>query len=119
MFVTAQQFNIHTFKELNFSILLVELDRETVDVPSFISYTSQSISALFWAVAMYTTMSHISCLISALWLHHITCMGSNTQYALLHSVTETTHKKVLICYTKHLEKSKAKSETPVISIFCM
>ena len=42
------------------------MDRETVDVPSFISYTSQSISTLSWAVAMYTTMSHINCLISAL-----------------------------------------------------
>ena len=69
------------------------MDRETIDVPSFISYASQSISALSWVVAMCTTMSHISCLISALWLNHITCKGSNTQYALLHSVTETSHKK--------------------------
>ena len=44
------------------------MDKETIDVPSFISYTSQSISELSWAVAMHTTMSHISCLISALWL---------------------------------------------------
>ena len=44
-------------------------------------------------LAMYAAVSHISCLISALWLHHIICKGSNTQYALLHSVTETTHKK--------------------------
>ena len=55
---------IHIFKELN---LPYTVDRETIDVPSFISYTSQSISALSWVVAMHTTMSHISCLISALW----------------------------------------------------
>ena len=69
------------------------MDKETVNAPSFILYTSQSILALSWALAMHTAMSHISYLISALWLHCITCKGSNTQYALLDSVTETTHKK--------------------------
>ena len=64
---------IHTYKESN---LQYTVDKETVDVPSFISYivaTSQSISALSWALDMHTAMSHISCLISALWLHYITC----------------------------------------------
>ena len=90
MVIRTQYCNIHIFKESN---LQYTVDRETIDVPNFISYTSQSISALSWVVAMHTTMSHISCLISALWLHHITCKGSNTEYALLHSVTETSHKK--------------------------
>ena len=88
--IRTQYCNIYIFKESN---LQYTVDRETIDFPSFISYTSQSISALSWVVAMHTTMSHISCLISALWLHHITCKGANTQYVLLHSVTETTHKK--------------------------
>ena len=51
------------FKESN---LQYTVDRETIDVPSFISYISQSISALSWVVAMHTTMSHVSSLISAL-----------------------------------------------------
>ena len=82
----------HNYKELS---LQYTMDRETIDVPSFISYASQlqSISALSWALAMHTAMSHISCLIYALWLHHITCKGPNTQYTLMHSVTETSHKK--------------------------
>ena len=62
------------------------MDRETIDVLSFISCTNQSISTLSWALAMHTAMTHISCLIYALWLHHITCKGSNTQYTLLLSM---------------------------------
>ena len=53
------------------------------------------------SLAMHTAMTHISCLISALWLHRITCKGSNAQYALLHSVTETTHKKYRYAIQKH------------------
>ena len=105
MVIRMQYCNIHIFKESN---LQYTVDRETIDVPSFISYTSQSISALSWVVAMHTTMSHISCLISALWLHHITCKGSNTQYALLHSVTETSHKKNRYAIQNILGVKKAK-----------
>ena len=48
-------------------------------------------------------------------------MDSNTKYTLLHSVTETTHKKYWYAIQKHhwCKKSKAKSEAPVTSIFCM
>ena len=84
MVIRTQYCNIYIFKELN---LQYTVDRETIDVPSFISYSYKPIHLSI------ILGSHISCLISALWLHHITCMGSNTKYALLHSVTETTHKK--------------------------
>ena len=82
----------------------------TIDVPSVILYASQSISALSWVVAMYTTMPHISCLISALWLHHITYKGSNTPNicTLLHSVTEQPTKSIDMLYKNTLGVKKAR-----------
>ena len=61
---------------------------------------------------MYITMSHISCLISAHWLHNITCMDSNIQFQLLHSVTKQLTKSIDMLYKNTLDviKSEAKLE---------
>ena len=70
---------------------------------------------------MHTTLSHISCLTSALWLHHITCKGSKYPICIIAQCNRNIPQKVLICYTKHpwCKKREAKSEAPVTSIFCI
>ena len=74
----------------------------------FLFYTNKSILALSWDLTMHTAMSHINCLISALWLHCITYKGSKIQYALLHSVTETSHKSIDMLYKNTLGVKKAR-----------
>ena len=70
----------------------------------------------YWYFTCTLLMSHISSLISAFWLHHITCMGSISNMQLLDSVTETTHKKYWYAIQKH-PGYEAKLEEPNVCLF--
>ena len=76
--------NTFNFKKLNSEIsgLSVGCAGQRNNVPNFSLYTKQSIFKLTLAVVVgflvhtsYNVRDHISCLISALWLHHIICMS--------------------------------------------